>query len=89
MAIDECTVLLNFTENHCFLVRDAVKGYPWNNGQRTLHSFAACVKKSRDDWTHETTYIYVCVISDCLKHDTTAVHTSPKAVILFLQRLNR
>lgn len=70
LAVDECIVLLDFAENYSFLVQDAVQGYHWDNSSCTLHPFAVYMKKSRDDGTCETTCRSICVISDCLKHDT-------------------
>ena len=34
-------ILLNFAENYCFVVQDAVQGCHWNNSQATLYPFVA------------------------------------------------
>ncbi|KAJ8029098.1 hypothetical protein HOLleu_28419 [Holothuria leucospilota] len=62
-------ILLDFAENYSFIVQDPVQGRHWDNSQATLHPFVVY---------HHTLdgikSISFCIISDSLKHDTTAVH---------------
>lgn len=66
---DTAIVLLDFAENYSFLIQDAIQGFYWDNSQATLHPFAIYYKEE-----DELKCMSVCVISDCMKHDTTAVH---------------
>jgi hypothetical protein len=52
-----------------FVVQDAVQGHHWDNSQVTLHPFAVYHKE-----VDEIKCLSFCAMSDCLKHDTTAVH---------------
>jgi len=63
-------VLLDFAENYSFLIQDAVQGHHWDNSQATLHPFAVYHRDNEGCLK----CLSFCVISDCLKHDTTAVH---------------
>ena len=66
---NEAIVLLDFAENYSFVAQDVVQSFHWNNSQATLHPFVVYFK-SKDELKH----LNLCVISDCLKHDTLAVH---------------
>lgn len=65
----ELIILMDFAENYAFVVQDAAQGFHWENSQATLHPFVIYFK---DDC--EIKHISYCIISDCLKHDTVAVH---------------
>lgn len=65
----EVLILLDFAENYSFVIQDAVQGFHWNNAQATLHPFVVYYKDE-----NELKSLSLCVISDCLRHDTTAVH---------------
>ena len=67
---------MDFSENYSYLVQDVVQGYYWDNSQSTLHPFSM-YHKSLYEIKHES----FCIISDCLKHDSVAVH-------VFLNNLN-
>ena len=73
-------VLLDFAENYSFLVQDAIQGFYWDNSQAVLHPFAIYYIKE-----DELKCMSVCIISDCMKHDTTAVHAFITRVISHLK----
>ena len=76
-------VLLDFAENYSFVVQDAVQGYYWDNSQATLHPLVAYYRK--EDGNLGT--ISFCVVSDCLKHDVTAVYAFISVIIAHLKKL--
>ena len=43
-------------------------------GQQPMHPLSICIRAKNKDGTEVTKCIYICIISDCLKHDTVAVH---------------
>lgn len=69
-------ILLDFAENYSFIIQDAIQGHYWDNSQATLHPFAIYYKNG-DELKCDS----FAVISDCLKHDTTAVHCFIAAVL--------
>lgn len=77
---DTAIVLLDFAENYSFLIQDAIQGFYWDNNQATLHPFAIYYKEE-----DELKCMSVCVISDRMKHDTTAVHAFISRLILHLK----
>ena len=82
---NELIILLDFAENYSFVVQDAVQGFHWENSQATLHPFVAYFRFSNGDLKHTS----ICVISDCLKHDQTAVHCFlSKVITLMKQKVN-
>ena len=76
-------VSLDFAENYSFVVQDAVQGYYWDNSQATLHPLVAYYRK--EDGNLGT--ISFCVVSDCLKHDATAVYAFISVIITHLKKL--
>lgn len=62
-------VLLDFAENYSFVVQDEVQSYHWTNAQATIHPSVACHKE--DEAVVHDSFI---ITSDCLRHDTAAVH---------------
>ena len=42
LSVNECVVVLDFTENYCFIVQDAVQSFKWNSFQATIHPFVIC-----------------------------------------------
>ena len=68
LAADTAIVLMDFAENYSFVIQDATQGYHWDNSQATLHTFTAYIKDGDN-----VKNLNACVISDHLKHDTTAV----------------
>ena len=78
----EFLVTADFSENYSFVLQDAAQGYHWNNSQTTLHPFVAYYLDSG-----EVCHLSYVVISDCLHHDTIAVHLFQKSFIGFLKDL--
>ena len=78
----EFMVTLDFSENYSFIMQDAAQGFHWNNSQATLHPFVAYYLDSGE--IHHVSYV---VISDCLHHDTVAVHLFQRYFIAFLKEL--
>ena len=70
LSENELIILLDIAENYSFVVQDAVQGFYCKNSQATLHPFSAYFRSSNGDLKHTS----ICVRSDCLKHDQTAVH---------------
>ena len=76
----EILVTADFSENYAFVLQDAVQGFHWNNSQATIHPF---VVYYRD--TEKVGHLSFVAISDCLKHDTVAVHLFQKKLISVLK----
>jgi len=77
----EVLVTVDFSENYSFVLQDAAQGFHWNNAQATIHPFVAYYMESQV--VHHLSYV---IISDCLHHDTLAVHLFQKHFIQFLRR---
>ena len=69
MSNNECIVTCNFSENYAFTYQDAIQGVHWNNDQATIHPIVLYYKEGLKE-IHKN----FVAISDCLKHDTVAVH---------------
>ena len=82
IAPDEAIILLDFAENYSFIVQDAVQGQHWDNTQATLHPFVVYYRSGSDLQSS-----CICVISDCLKHDTLAVHAFIATVLPCIKQL--
>ena len=67
---DQAIVMLDFAENYSFVIQDEVQGFHWNNAQATLHPFVIYYKLDGGLQCSS-----MCVISDCLKHDTMQLYT--------------
>lgn len=76
----ELAVLADFSENYSFVVQDAAQGMHWNNSQATIHPFVVYYQYSEEE--HHISFV---IISDCLHHDTVAVHLFQRALITFLK----
>ena len=84
LAPREMIVTVDFSENYSFIFQDAAQGFNWNNLQATIHPFAAYFKKVVNCVIlHVATYV---VVSECLHHNTTAVHLYQRYFIAFLRR---
>lgn len=68
---DEAIVVMDFSENYAFLVKDAIQSYHWVNTQCTLHPFVVYFRPD-DNILHMSIKSFVA-ISDCLEHVTAAV----------------
>ncbi len=65
----EILVICDFAENYSVVMQDAAQSFHWNNIQVTLHPFVAYYRDGG-----ELKHTSLVLISDCLIHDTTAVH---------------
>ena len=83
----ECIMLLDFAENYSFMVQDAAQGFHWDHSQCTLHPFAVYYRSTNNKGDPETKCLSICVISDCLKHDTASVHTFLSHVIPYVRSI--
>lgn len=81
LKIGELVILMDFSENYNFVVQDAVQGFHWENSQATLHPFAVYYVEEKLQCAS------ICIISDCLRHDTVVVHISLVYVIEYLKKL--
>ena len=72
----ECVVTLDFAENFTFQMQDEVQGAHWTSVMATLHPFVIyyIINGERKNKSY-------CVISDCLKHDATAVNCFIKLLV--------
>jgi hypothetical protein len=77
----ECLVICDFSENYAFVLQDAIQGVHWNNDQVTIHPFAIYYRENGKEQ-----FINFVAISDCLKHDTIAVHLFQRGLITFLNK---
>lgn len=77
---NEYIAVCDFSENASFTVQDAVQGFHWNNSQATLYPIAIYFKS--DGKTQHTNFI---IISDCLIHDSVAVHLFHRHLNVFLR----
>ena len=78
----EFLVTADFSENYSFVLQDAAQGFHWNNSQATLHPFVTYYLDSG-----EVCHLSYVVISECMHHDTVAVHLFQKSFITFLKDL--
>ena len=74
----ELVVCADFSDNYAFVLQDAAQGFHWNKAQSTLHPFVAYFRESH---TSEINHLNFVVISECLHHDTVAVHLFQKRLI--------
>lgn len=78
---NEYLVMCDFSENATFVVQDSVQGFHWNNTQATLYPIA--IYYNSNGKIEHTNFI---IISECLKHNTVAVHLFNKQLITFLSK---
>lgn len=79
---DTALVLLDFAENYSFIVQDAIQGHHWNNSQATLHPFAI-YHQPKDG---KLQCLSVCVVSDCMQHDSITVHVFIGVVLKYIKQ---
>lgn len=72
----------DFAENYSFIIQNAVQGFHWNNSQATIHPFVIYFRDEENTLQH----LSFVVISDCLKHDSIAVHLFIEKLIHFLKQ---
>jgi len=73
-------VTCDFAENYSFVLQDEVQSYHWTSVQATIFP---CVIYFKSDCKIQ--HMNVVFISECLKHDTVAVYTFMKKLILMLK----
>ncbi len=78
LAPREMLVIVDFSENYSFVLQDAAQGFHWNNSQAT---FVAYFKNHS-----ELCHLSYVIVSECLHHDTTAVHLYQRCFIAFLHK---
>ena len=74
---NQAIIILDFAENYSFIVQDGIQGFHWNNSQATLHPFAVYYRESDGKLNN----INLCIISDCFKHYSVAVHSFVKVAL--------
>lgn len=77
----EVLVSCDFAENYSFIIQNSAQGFHWNNSQATIHPFVIYYKNIEDELCH---YSFI-VMSDCLHHDTVAVHLFIEKMMKFLK----
>lgn len=76
----EFIVFGDFSENYSFVIQNAAQGFHWNNSQATLHPFTIYYRNE-----NSLQHLSFVVISNCLKHDSVAVHLFIEKLIMFLK----
>lgn len=65
----EFLIIYDFAENYAFVLQDETQGFHWNNASATIHPFVAYYNEDGEE--RHTSFV---VISECLVHNTVAVH---------------
>ena len=76
----EFLILLDFSENYSFIVQDQTQSFYWNNLQATVHPFVIYYREN-----NEVKHTSKVIFSDCLNHDSVAVHLFLKHILLDLE----
>ena len=79
---NECIAVCDFSENYAFVVQNSIQGIHWNNNQATVHPFAIYYKNINSEIRMKS----FVIISECLHHDTIAVHVFQKYLVQFLKK---
>lgn len=79
LKLGEILVVLDFAENYSFIHQDEIQSYYWAKSQATIHPFG--IYYNTDQEVQFTNFI---VISDIMKHNTTAVQLFLKKLIMFV-----
>jgi len=78
---NECIVICDFSENYAFVIQNSVQGIHWNNDQATIHPFSIYYKDDKDELKIKS----FVSMSECLRHDTVAVHLFQRQLIKFIK----
>lgn len=78
---NQCIVLCDFAENYSFILQDAAQGFHWNNAQATIHPFVVYYMENA-----KLQHLNLVIISDCMSHDTVAVHLFRRLMIAYLKQ---
>lgn len=76
----ECIVMCDFSENYAFVIQNAIQGFHWNNDQATIHPTAIYYKDENNILQLKS----LVSISECLSHDTVAVHLFQSKIVEFI-----
>ena len=79
LLVGEFLVICDFAENYSFVLQDEVQAFHWNNSQATIHPFVIYFRENNQ--LNNTSFV---VISECLHHDTVAVHIFQEKLMHFL-----
>lgn len=83
LELNNFVILMDFAENYSFVIQDAVQGQHWNNSQATLHPFTVYYKQGK-----ELKCLSLCVVSDCLEHNTNVVHAFMDKMLFYLKSVH-
>lgn len=75
LSESEVAVICDFSENYSFVLQDEAQSYHWNRAQATVHPFVVYFRGEKI-----VQHYSIVIISECLEHNTVAVH-------LFQQKL--
>ena len=78
---NECIVICDFSENYAFIIQNSVQGIHWNNDQVTIHPFSIYYK----DDDNELKLKSFVSMSECLRHDTIAVHLFQRQLVDYIK----
>ena len=81
LALNECIIHGDFSENYSFVVQDAAQGFHWENSQATLHPYVVYYKNAEGVLQAESH----CVISDCKEHSASTVYQFQKVLLQTLK----
>lgn len=76
----EFIVQCDFAENYAFVVQNAAQAFHWNNDQTTIFTVVIYYKE-KDEIKHKS----IAILSDNLKHDTTAVYQYQTLIIEYMK----
>ena len=83
LSQNEVMVLVDFAENHNFLVQDEVQSYHWNSQQCTLHPVMIYYKH-----VNQVVEQSLCIISDDLTHVSFVYKVMPESINFIKQKVN-
>lgn len=79
----EVLVFCDFAENYAFIAQNAAQTFHWNNDQVSIHTVVYYYVQNQELKHHS-----MAILSDDLKHNTTAVHAFQKILINHLRERN-
>ena len=82
LSFDTCIVIMDFSENYSFIIKDSVQAFYYNNNQATVHPFVVYFKESDSSKLEVKNF---CVISDTKDHFAYTVHAFMEKFVLAIQ----
>lgn len=79
----EIIVISDFSENHTFVIQEAVQAYHWTNDQCTIHPFSIYYKKEGQNDLQFQSFV---IISENLSHNYVAVHLFQTKLVAYLKQ---